>query len=56
MIKARFLAAISSFLMLIGCGSYSKSTPAVSVQSENPSVMMQSESSVSSGTVLNGYR
>ncbi|MBR3667316.1 MAG: hypothetical protein IKN66_09180, partial [Ruminococcus sp.] len=48
MIKARFLAVISSFLMLTGCGSYSESTPAVTVQSENPSVMMQSDSSVSS--------
>ena len=56
MIKAKLFAVISSFLMLTGCGSYSESTPAVTVQSENPSDMMQSESSVSSGTVLNGYR
>ena len=48
MIKARFLAVISSFLMLTGCGSYSEDSSAVTVQSENSSVMMQSDSSVSS--------
>ena len=35
MMKARFLAVISSFLMLTGCGSYSESTPAVTVQSDS---------------------
>lgn len=50
MIKARFLAVISSFLMLTGCGSYSENSSAVKVQSENSSVMMQSDSSVSSVT------
>ena len=50
MIKARFLAVISSFLMLTGCGSYSEDSSAVTVQSENSSVMMQSDSSVSSVT------
>ena len=50
MIKARFLAVISSFLMLTGCGSYSENSSAVTVQSENSSVMMQSDSSVSSVT------
>ena len=48
MIKARFLAVISSFLMLTGCGSYSEDSSAVTVQSERSSVMMQSDSSVSS--------
>ncbi len=48
MIKARFLAVISSFLMLTGCGSYLEDSSAVTVQSENSSVMMQSDSSVSS--------
>ena len=50
MIKARFLAVISSFLMLTGCGSYSEDSSAVTVQSENSSVMMQSDSCVSSVT------
>ena len=50
MIKAKFLAVISSFLMLTGCSSYSENSSAVTVQSENSSVMMQSESSVSSVT------
>ena len=50
MIKTRFLAVISSFLMLTGCGSYSENTAAVTVQGENSSVMMQGESSVSSVT------
>ena len=50
MIKARFLAVISSFLMLTGCSSYSENSSAVTVQSENSSVMMQSDSSVSSVT------
>ena len=50
MIKARFLAVISSFLMLTGCGSYSENSSDVTVQSENSSVMMQSDSSVSSVT------
>ena len=50
MIKTRFLAVISSFLMLTGCGSYSENTAAVTVQGENSSVMMQSDSSVSSVT------
>ena len=48
MMKAKLFAVISSFLMLTGCGSYSESTPAVTVQSESSSDMMQSESS---GTV-----
>ena len=48
MIKARFLAVISSFLILTGCGSYSEDSSAVTVQSENSSVMMQSDSGVSS--------
>ena len=50
MMKARFLAVISSFLMLTGCGSYSEDSSAVTGQSENSSVMMQSDSSVSSVT------
>ena len=50
MIKARFLAVISTFLMLTGCGSYSEDSSAVTVQSENSSVMMQSDSRVSSVT------
>ena len=50
MIKTRFLAVISSFLMLTGCGSYSENTAAVTVQGENSSVMVQSDSSVSSVT------
>ena len=50
MMKAKLFAVISSFLMLTGCGSFSESTPAVTVQSENSSVMMQSDSSVSSVT------
>lgn len=50
MIKARFLAVISSFLMLTGCGSYSEDSSAVTVQSENSSVMMQSDSSDTSVT------
>ncbi len=48
MIKARFLAVISSFLMLTGCGSYSEDSSAVTVQSVSSSVMMQSDSNVSS--------
>ena len=36
--------------MLTGCGSYSENSSAVTVQSENSSVMMQSDSSVSSVT------
>ena len=35
MIKARFLAVISSFLMLTGCGSYSEDSSAVTVQSDS---------------------
>ena len=50
MIKARFLAVISSFLMLTGCGSYSEDSSAVTVQSENSSVMMQSDSGDTSVT------
>lgn len=50
MMKAKLFAVISSFLMLTGCGSYSENTPAVTVQSESSSVMMQSGSSVSSVT------
>ena len=48
MIKARFLAVISSFLMFTACGSYSENTPAVTVQSENSSVILQSDSSETS--------
>ena len=54
MMKAKLFAVISSFLMLIGCGSYSESTPAVTVQSENSSVMMQSESSATVTFETNG--
>lgn len=45
MIKTRFLAVISSFLMLTACGSYSEDSSAVTVQSENSSVVMQSNDS-----------
>ncbi len=48
MMKARFLAVISSFLMLTACGSCSEDSSAVTVQSENSSVMTQSDSGVSS--------
>lgn len=44
MIKARFFAAISSFLMLTACGSYSENSSAVTVQSEGSSVMIQGDS------------
>lgn len=54
MMKARFFAVISSFLMLTGCGSFSESTPAVTVQSESSSVMMQSESSATVTLETNG--
>ena len=47
MIKSRSMAVIASFLMLNGCGSYSEDSSAVTVQSENSSVIMQSDSSVS---------
>ena len=35
MMKAKLFAVIPSFLMLTGCGSYSESTPAVTVQSDS---------------------
>ena len=54
MMKAKLFAVISSFLMLTGCGSYSESTPAVTVQSESLSVMMQSESSATVAFETNG--
>ncbi len=50
MIKARFLAVISSLLMITGCGTYSGKSSAVTVQSESSSVLVQSDSSVSSVT------
>ena len=54
MMKAKLFAVISSFLMLTGCGSYSESTPAVTVQSESSSDMMQSESSATVTFETNG--
>ena len=50
----KLFAVISSFLMLTGCGSYSESTLAVTVQSESSSDMMQSESSASVTFETNG--
>ncbi|MBR1752176.1 MAG: hypothetical protein IJ740_15145 [Ruminococcus sp.] len=35
MTKTRFLAVLSSFLMLTACGSYSEDSSAVNVQSES---------------------
>ena len=43
MIKTRFLAVISSFLMLTACGSYSEDSSTVTVQSESSSVLIQSD-------------
>ena len=54
MVKAKLFAVISSFLMLTGCGSFSESTPAVTVQSESSSDMMQSESSATVTFETNG--
>ena len=44
MMKLRFIAAISLFLMLTACGSYSEDGSDVTAQSESSSVMIQSDS------------
>lgn len=43
MMKLRFMAVITSFLMLTACGSYSEDSSAETVQSESSSVMIQSD-------------
>lgn len=43
MMKLRFIAVISSFMMLTACGSYSEDSSAETVQSESSSVMIQSD-------------
>ncbi|MBO4865688.1 MAG: aldo/keto reductase [Ruminococcus sp.] len=48
MMKLRFLAVLSSFLMFTACGSYSEDSSAVTVQSESSSVMIQNDSNDSS--------
>ena len=45
MIKARFMAVISSFLMLTACGSDAQDNSAETAQSESSSVMIQSDNS-----------
>ena len=50
MIKARFLAVISSFLVLTGCGSYSEDSSAVTVQSNSSVASVLSTQSKSADT------
>lgn len=44
MIKFRFLAIITSFMMMTACGSYSEDSSAVSIQSESEAVTIQGNS------------
>ena len=44
MMKLRFLAVLSSFLMFTACGSYSEDSSAAMGQSESSSVMIQNDS------------
>ncbi len=44
MINFRFIAVITSFLLLTACGSYPEDSSAVTVQGESSAVMVQSES------------
>lgn len=44
MIKFRFIAVITSFLLLTACGSYYEDSSVVTVQSESSAVMVQSDS------------
>lgn len=48
MIKFRFMAVITSFLLLTACGSYSEDSSAETVQSESSSVMIQSDNNYTS--------
>ena len=48
MMKLRFLAVLSSFLMFTACGSYSEDSSAAMGQSESSSAMIQNDSSVTS--------